>query len=69
MRPYINPPTDPKEPCQITIHEGKLSLVDHGNFIFLTSPIKLRNGVIVTMEGCMNMPDGTTRLLSEGEYV
>ena len=49
--PQINPPTDPKEPHQITIGLGKLFLVDHGNFIMLTSPIILGNGVVVTLEG------------------
>jgi hypothetical protein len=48
---------------------GKLFLVDHGNFIMLTSPIILRNGVVVTLEGLMRMPDGKTRTLSEGEYL
>jgi hypothetical protein len=69
MRPYINPPPDPNEPHQITIRTGKLFLVDHGNFIMLTSPIILNNGVVVTLEGLMRMPDGKTRTLSEGEYL
>jgi hypothetical protein len=69
MRPFINPLPDPNEPRQITIHTGKLFLVDHGNFIMLTSPIILRNGVVVTLEGLMRMPDGKTRTLSEGEYL
>ena len=69
MRPYINPPPDSKEQNQITIHMGKLFLVDHGNFIMLTSPILLKNGVVVTLEGLMRMPDGKTRTLSEGEYL
>ena len=68
MRPFI-PPPDSREPRQITLRKGKLFLVDHGNFIMLTSPIILRNGIVVTIEGRMKMPDGTTRLLSEGEYV
>jgi hypothetical protein len=69
MRPVINIPTDPKETRQITIRTGKLFLVDHGNFIMLTSPIILTNGIVVTLEGLMRMPNGKTRLLSEGEYV
>lgn len=69
MRPYIDTPTDPKESQQITIRTGKLFLVDNGNFIMLTSPIILKNGVVVTLEGLMRMPNGKTRLLSEGEYV
>lgn len=69
MRPCINTPRDPKEPNKITLRKGKLFLVDHGNFIMLTSPIILKNGVVVSMEGLMKLPDGTTRTLSEGEYV
>jgi hypothetical protein len=69
MRPYINPLTDASEMRQITIYKGKLFLVDEGNFIPLTSPIILRNGAVVTMEGLIKMPDGTTRILTEGEYV
>ena len=69
MRPYINTPPDSNEPHQITIRTGKLFLVDHGNFIMLTSPILLRNGAVVTLEGLMRMPDGKTRTLSEGEYL
>jgi hypothetical protein len=69
MRPYINPPIDPNEPRQITIRTGKLFLVDHGTYIMLTSPIILKNGVVVTLEGLVRMPNGKTRTLSEGEYV
>lgn len=69
MRPHINPPADPKEQNQITFRMGKLFLVDHGNFIMLTCPIILGNGVVVTLEGLMRMPDGKTRTLSEGEYL
>ncbi len=69
MRPHINPPPDPNELRQITIRTGKLFLVDQGNYIMLTSPIILGNGVVVTLEGLMRMPDGKTRTLSEGEYL
>jgi hypothetical protein len=69
MRPYSIPIPDLDEALQITIRKGKLFLVDHGNFIMLTSPIKLKNGVVVTLEGLMKMPNGKTRVLSEGEFV
>jgi len=69
MRPPINPPTETNELRQITIRTGKLFLVDHGNFIMLTSPIILNDGAVVTLEGLMKMPNGKTRTLSEGEYV
>ncbi len=69
MRPYTKTPADLNEERQITILKGKLFLVDHGNFILLTSPIVFKPGVIVTMDGMINMPGGKTRMLSEGEYV
>jgi hypothetical protein len=69
MRPYSIPLPDSNEQHQITIRKGKLFLVNHDDFILLTCPIILKNGVIVTMEGLMRMPDGKTRTLSEGEYI
>ncbi len=69
MRPYIQPLTESGEQRQITIHKGKLFFVDHGNFILLTSPIVFKNGIVVTMDGIMNMPDGKIRKLGEGEYL
>jgi hypothetical protein len=69
MKPYYTSLPDPAEPRQITIRKGKLFLIDHDHLIMLTSPIILRNGIVVTLEGLMRMPDGKTRLLSEGEYV
>ncbi len=69
MRLHAQPLTELNEQHQITILQGKLFLVDHGNFIQLTSPIVFKPGVIVTMDGIIKMPDGKTRMLREGEYV
>jgi hypothetical protein len=69
MKPYYVPLPDPTEPHKITLQKGKLFLIDHDHLIMLTSPIILTNGVVVTLEGLMRMPDGKTRVLSEGEYV
>ena len=69
MRTYFQPLPDVKETHQITIRNGKLFLIDHGNFIMLTSPIILENGVVVTIDGVMNLPDGKRRKLLEGEYM
>jgi hypothetical protein len=69
MRPYIQPLSELSEQRQVTICEGKLFLVDHGNFILLTSPIVFKNGIVISIDGIMNMPDGKTRKLGEGEYV
>ena len=69
MRPQTSAPADPKERNQITFRTGKLFLVERGNFIMLTCPVILTNGIVVTLEGLMRMPDGKTRILSEGEYL
>ncbi len=71
MRRNTKTPKDEheNEQRQITILKGQLFLVDHGNFIQLTSPILFNTGVIVTRDGIMNMPDGKTRMIKEGEYV
>lgn len=69
MKPYYIPLPDPAQPHQITLQKGKLFLIDHDHLIMLTSPIILTNGIVVTLEGHMRMPNGKTRILSEGEYV
>jgi hypothetical protein len=69
MRPETSLVTDAKELRQITVRTGKLFLVSHGDFILLPCPIILKNGTIITTEGLMNMPNGTSRILREGEYV
>ncbi len=69
MRPFIQPLTILSDQRQITIHKGKLFFVDQGNFILLNSPIVLKNGIVITMDGMMNMPDGKKRKLGEGEYI
>ena len=59
----------PKEDYLITIFNDRLILVYQGNYTILDSPVVLKNGVIITPEGLMKMPDGKSRKLSEGEYV
>jgi hypothetical protein len=61
--------TDVKDECLITILNGRLFLIDKGNFILLTSPIILSNGTVITIEGLMHLPGGKNRMLQEGEYV
>ena len=53
----------------VTIHDGKVALFSQGNYICLTGPIILNNGIVVNMDGKIEMPDGTTRMLREGEHV
>jgi hypothetical protein len=53
----------------VTMLEGKLFLVENGNFILLTAPVILGNGTIISMEGLMKIPGGTIRILREGEYI
>jgi hypothetical protein len=71
MRPYTKPlrDVDENEQRRITILNGQLCLVDNGIFIQLTSPIVFKTGIIITMDGIMNMPDGKTRMLREGDFV
>lgn len=71
MKPNVKTPKviNENEQRQITILKGQLFLVDHGNFILLTSPIVFNTGIVVTIDGIMNMPDGKTRVIREGEYV
>ncbi len=69
MRPNRTPLKDVNETHQITICKGKLALIDNDHLIFLTSPVILNNGAIVSMDGMIKMPDGTKRTLLEGEYV
>jgi hypothetical protein len=58
-----------KKDYLITIFNGRLILVYQGNFTLLDSPVILKNGAIITMDGIMKMPDGKSRKLLEGEYV
>jgi hypothetical protein len=53
----------------VTIHEGKVSLFSQGNYICLTCPVILNNGIVVNLEGNIFLPDGTTRKLREGEQL
>ena len=53
----------------VTIHDGKVSLFSHGDYICLTSPVILNNGTVVNLDGNIYLPDGTTRKLREGEQV
>jgi hypothetical protein len=69
MKPDTEPLTDAEEARHITIRKGKLFLVDRENIILLTSPIIIKNKVVVSVDGLINMPDGTKRTLLEGEYL
>jgi hypothetical protein len=69
MRREKHAVSDVNDTRLITMLEGKLFLVENGNFILLTSPVILGNGTIISMEGLMKIPGGAIRKLREGEYV
>ena len=53
----------------VTILDGKVTLFTHGNYICLTSPVILDNGTVVGTDGNVHLPDGSTRMLREGEHI
>jgi len=69
VRWEVDSAKEAKEEYLITILNGRLFIVRQGNFILLTSPIILKNGVIITTDGRVCMPDGKRRILLEGEYI
>jgi len=69
MKPYHIPRPDPAVQHKITLQQGQLFLIDDDHLIMLTSPILLTNGIVVTPEGLMRMPNGKTRTLADGECV
>ena len=68
----MNPPvcyfTESNDDYFVTIRDGKVTLFKQGNYVFLSCPIILKNGIVVNMDGNMQMPDGSTRTLREGEH-
>ncbi len=69
MEKHIRYLIDSNDEYFVTIHDGKVTLFSHGDYICLTSPVLLNNGIVVNTDGNIHMPDGTTRMLREGEQV
>jgi len=51
----------------IRFTEGKLFFFQAGQSISLTSPIVLRNGIIILTDGTIRFSDGSIKKLGEGE--
>lgn len=69
MKDHVRYFIEPKDEYFVTIHDGKVTLFSKGDYICLTSPVILSNGIIVNIDGNIYMPDGTERILQEGEQV
>ncbi len=53
----------------VMMQNGLALHVKDGNTTTLSSPLKLNNGGLVMPDGTIQMSDGTTKKLKEGEYV
>ena len=53
----------------VTMSNGLALHVKDGNTTTLSSPLKLNNGSLVMPDGTIQMSDGTTKKLKEGEYI
>jgi hypothetical protein len=55
------------EPDVVIMRKGKVMVRRHGDWHPLDMILPLSNGARVAMDGTLTMPDGTTRLLMDGE--
>ncbi len=53
----------------VMIKDGLALHVKNGNTTTLSSPLKLNNGGLVMPDGTIQLSDGTTKKLKEGEYI
>ncbi len=53
----------------VMMQNGLALHVKDGNTTTLSSPLKLNNGGLVMPDGTIQLSDGTTKKLKEGEYV
>jgi hypothetical protein len=53
----------------VTMKNGLALHVKDGNTTTLSSPFKLNNGGLVMPDGTIQLSDGTTKKLKEGEYI
>ncbi len=53
----------------VTMKNGLAMHVKDGNITTLGSPLKLNNGGYAMPDGTIQMSDGTTKKLKEGEYI
>lgn len=57
------------EPDVIMMRKGKAMVRRHGDWHALDMVVPLSNGAKVAMDGTLTMPDGTSRMLMDGEAV
>ena len=57
------------EPDVIMMRKGKVMVRRHGDWHDLHMVTPLSNGARVAMDGTLTMPDGTSRMLMDGEAV
>jgi hypothetical protein len=61
--------TNKMEKEYVTMKNGLALHVKDGNTTTLSSPFKLNNGSLVMPDGTIQLSDGTTKKLKEGEYI
>ncbi len=55
------------EPDVVMMRKGKVMVRRHGDWHALDMVLPLSNGARVSMDGTLTMPDGTSRMLMDGE--
>ncbi|HEV3221280.1 MAG TPA: DUF6799 domain-containing protein [Puia sp.] len=61
--------TNKMEKEYVMMKDGLALHVKNGNTTTLSSPFKLNNGGLVMPNGTIQLSDGTTKKLKEGEYI
>jgi hypothetical protein len=57
------------QPDMVLKKDGKMMVVRHGEMEPLDMIMTLDNGARVFMDGTVTMPDGTSRMLTDGEAI
>jgi len=53
----------------VVMQGGKMMVVRHGEMKAMDMVMSLSNGAQVAMDGTITMPDGTSRMLMDGEAI
>ena len=53
----------------VVMQGGKMMVVRHGEMKAMDMVMRLSNGAQVAMDGTITMPDGTSRMLMDGEAI
>jgi hypothetical protein len=57
------------QPDVVVMRKGKMMVRRHGDWTPLDMVMTLPNGGRVAMDGTLTMPDGTSRLMMDGEAI